>query len=54
MTKARITARRFLSMAGLKFASAVLAVKISALIKEELQKKEFIKCFCTENNFVSG
>ena len=41
-------------MPGLKFASAVLAVKISALIKEELQKKEFTKYFCTENKFVLG
>ena len=45
MVKARVTPRRFVSIPWPELAVAVLAVKISALIKKELEKSIIDRIF---------
>ena len=54
MAKARVTTRRFVSISRLELFTAVLAVKISALIKKELEMKELTKYICTDIKIALG
>ena len=54
MTKARVTPRKFVSILGLELVAAVLAVKISALIKKELEMKELTEYSWTDSKVVLG
>ena len=45
MAKARVTPRRFVSIPRLEIVAAVLAVKISALIRKELEMEELTEYF---------
>ena len=52
MDKARIVPARFVSTPRLESFTAVLAVKISALIKKELEMEELTEYFSTDNKVV--
>ena len=54
MAKARITPRRFVSTPLLELVTTLLAVKISALIKKELDTEELTECFWTDSKLVLG
>ena len=54
MAKARITPRRFVSILLLELVTTVLAVKISALIKKELDTEELTEYFWTDSKLVLG
>ena len=45
IAKARLTPRRFVSIRRLELVAAVLAIKISALIKKELEMEKLTKYF---------
>ena len=52
--KARVTPRRFVSIPPLELAASVLAVKISALIKKELEIEELAEYFWTDSKVDLG
>ena len=54
MAKARVMPRKFVSIPQLELVTAVLAVKISALIKNELEIEELTKYFWTDSKVVLG
>ena len=54
MDKAKATPRRFVCVPRLEFVAAVLAVKISALIKKVLEMKELTEYFWTDSKLVLG
>ena len=54
MAKARVTPRRFVSIPQLELVATVLAVKISALIKKELEMEELTEYFWTNGKVVLG
>ena len=54
IAKARVAPRRFVSILLLELVAAVLAVKISALIKKELEMEELIEYFWTDSKVVLG
>ena len=54
MAKARITPKRFVSIPLLELVTTVLAVKISALIKKELDTEELTEYFWTDSKLVLG
>ena len=54
MTKARVTRRKFVSIPRLDHVVAVLAVKISALIKKELEMEELTEYLWTDSEVVLG
>ena len=54
MAKARVTPRKFVSIPRLELVEAVLTVKISALIKKELEMEELTEYFWTDSKVVLG
>ena len=54
MAKARTIPRRFVSIPQLELVAAALAVKISALIKNELETEELTEYFWTESKVDLG
>ena len=54
MAKSKITPRRFISIPLLELVAAVLAVKISVLIKKELEMEELTEYFWTDSKVVLG
>ena len=54
MDKAKATPRKFVCVPRLEFVAAVLAVKISALIKKGLEMKELTEYFWTDSKLVLG
>ena len=54
MAKGRVTSRRLVSISRLELVTAVLAVKISALIKKELEMKELTEYIWTDIKIVLG
>ena len=54
MAKGRVTSRRFVSISQLELVTAVLAVKISALIKKEIEMKELTVYIWTNIKIVLG
>ena len=54
MAKARVTPRKFVSIPRLELVAAVLGVKISALIKKELEMEELTEYFWTDSKVVLG
>ena len=54
MAKGRVTSRRFASISRLELVTAVLAVKISALIKKEIEMKELTVYIWTNIKIVLG
>ena len=54
MAKARVTPKKFVSIPLLELVAAVLAVKIFALIKKELEMEELAGYFWTDSKVVLG
>ena len=54
MAKARVTPRKFVFIPRLELVAAVLAVKISTLIKKELEMEELTEYFWTDSKVVLG
>ena len=54
MAKTRVTPRKFVSIPRLELVAAVLAVKISALIKKELEMEKLTEYFWTDSKVVLG
>ena len=52
MAKTRVTPRNFVSIPRLELVAAVLAVKISALIKKEIEMEELTEHFWTDRKAV--
>ena len=54
MAKVRVTPRKFVSIPRLELVAAVLAVKISALIKKEFEMEELTEYLWTDSKVVLG
>ena len=54
MAKARVTPRKFVFISQLELVAAVLAIKISALIKKESEMEELTEYFWTDSKVILG
>ena len=54
MAKARVTPAKFISIPRLGLVAAVLAVKISTLIKKEIEMEKLTEYFCKDSKVVLG